>query len=331
RPNPTRFYQVPILSPPEFQREVIVTLERAKPPIVIRRSPQTFDVFDGIDNSVRAQAVAGYINDYYNYAASTWGVEVWTRRSGVPPLNLEGYMRQIRLPSLRELGVLGQRARLVFPSVGRLPGANDTYWKSDLMLHNPFGERMSLALRYVAGDFHADRYVVLGRGQSIRWEDVTRSLFNAPEGRGALWIEYRGDALPVARVKTYDAAHNARPSVIAPLSMRDTANELIVAAIPSGTERRVNLGLVNIGEVPATFRIIVRNRMGQQVGRPIERVLSEDELYILSDAERALGVPLDETMTVRMTIAGGIAVGYASIVEPNGDSQFLAAVPSQEP
>src|SRR5206468_6704803 len=134
RPNPTRFYQVPILSPPQFQREVIAALERAKPPIVIRRSPQTFDVFDGIDNSVRAQAVAGYINDYYNYAASTWGVEVWTRRSGVPPLNLEGYMRQIRLPSLRELGVLGQRARLVFPSVGRLPGANDTYWKSDLML-----------------------------------------------------------------------------------------------------------------------------------------------------------------------------------------------------
>jgi hypothetical protein len=36
-------------------------------------------------------------------------------------------------------------------------------------------------------------------------------------------------------------------------------------------------------------------------------------------------------MTVRMTIAGGIAVGYASIVEPNGDSQFLAAVPTQEP
>src|SRR5206468_10988103 len=134
RPNPTRFYQVPILSPPQFQREVIAALERAKPPIVIRRSPQTFDVFDGIDNSVRAQAVAGYINDYYNYAASTWGVEVWTRRPRVPPLYLEGYMRQIRLPSLRELGVLGQRARLVFPSVGRLPGANDTYWKSDLML-----------------------------------------------------------------------------------------------------------------------------------------------------------------------------------------------------
>jgi hypothetical protein len=331
RPNPTRFYQVPILSPPEFQREVIVALDAARPPIVIRRSPQEFDVFDGIDNSVRAPAVASYINDYYSYAASTWGVEVWTRKARMPRLDLDGYMRQIRLPSLQELGVLGERARLVFPSVGSVPGANETYWKSDLMLHNPSTERMSLALRYVAGDFHADRYVVLGRGQSIRWEDITHSLFNAPEGRGAVWIEYRGDVPPVARVKTYDAAHNARASIIAPLSIRDTAKELIIAAIPSGTERRVNLGLVNIGEVPATFRIIIRTRTGQRVGRIIERVLSEDELYVLSDAERVLGVPLDETMTVRMTIAGGIAVGYASIVEPNGDSQFLAAVPSQAP
>ncbi|HJT16850.1 MAG TPA: hypothetical protein VJ853_05665, partial [Thermoanaerobaculia bacterium] len=162
RPNPTRFYQVPILSPPAFQRETILALERAKPPIVIRKSPQEFDVFDGIDNSVRAQAVASYINDYYSYAASTWGVELWTRNRVTPRLNLDGYMSQIRLPSLKELGILGERARLVFPSVGSLPGANDTYWKSDLMLHNPFTGRVSLALRYVSGDFDADRYVTLG-------------------------------------------------------------------------------------------------------------------------------------------------------------------------
>src|SRR2546428_5434693 len=197
------------------------------------------------------------------------------------------------------------------------------------MLHNPFTERMSLALRYVAGDFHADRYVLLGASQSIRWEDVTRSLFHAPEGRGALWIEYRGNVPPVARVKTYDAAHNARASIIAPLSMHDTAKELILSAIPSGADRRVNLGLVNIGEVPATFRIAVYARSGQRVGRVIKRVLSEDELYVLADAEGALGVPFDETMTVRLTIDGGVAAGFASVVEGNGDSQFLPAVPVQ--
>ncbi|HUJ15888.1 MAG TPA: hypothetical protein VL284_19020 [Thermoanaerobaculia bacterium] len=329
RPNPTRFYQVPILSPPEFQRETILALDRARPPIVIRKSPEEYDVFDGIDNSIRAQAVAAYINDYYSFAATTWGVEIWTRNRAAPArLNLDGYMRQIRLPSLKELGVLGERARLVFPSVGSLPGANGTYWKSDLMLHNPFSERVSLAVRYVSGDFDADRYVTLGAGQSIRWEDVTRTLFRAPEGRGAIWIEYRG-VPPVARVKTYDAAHNARASVIAPMSMRDAAKELILSAIPSGSERRVNLGLVNIGETPASFRLTVHARSGQRVGGMIQRVLTEDELWSLEDAEKALGVSIDETMTVRVTVDSGAAVAFASIVDANGDSQFLAAVPVQ--
>ena len=40
RPNPTRFYQIPIMSPPEFQREAIADLERAKPPLVIRITQQ---------------------------------------------------------------------------------------------------------------------------------------------------------------------------------------------------------------------------------------------------------------------------------------------------
>lgn len=331
RPNPTRFYQVPIMSPPQFQREVLLALERSKPRVVIRRSPQQFDIFDGIDNTVRAQAVASYINDHYTYAQSTWGTEIWTRRRDNPKFNVDDYLRQIRLPALRELGLLGERARLVFPSVGSVPGANDTYWKSDLMLTNPLNERMALALRYVAGETRVDRQVVLASGQSIRWEDVTRSFFQAPEGRGVLWIEYRGYRPPIARVKTYDAAHNARGSIVEPLSIRDAAGDLTIVGIPSGTERRVNLGVLNFGLVPATFRLAAFTRTGQRVGRVVQQTLDSDDVYFLEDAERVFGVRLDETMTVRAWTIGGTAMAYASIVEPNGDSQFLAAVPSQQP
>ena len=151
RPNPTRFYQVPILSPRDYQIETIRALERARPPLVIRHSPQEFDVFDGIDNSIRAQAVAAYIDDHYTYARSTRGVEIWRRRAEESPLNLAAYVSRIRIPSLEELGAIGERSRVVFPSVGSLPGANATYWRSDLTLHNPFKERMALGLRYVFG------------------------------------------------------------------------------------------------------------------------------------------------------------------------------------
>jgi hypothetical protein len=332
RPNPTRFYQVPILSPRWYQAETIRALERARPPLVIRHSPQEFDVFDGIDNSIRAQAVAAYIDDHYSYARSTRGVEIWRRRDDASPLNLAGYLSRIRIPSLEELGTIGERTRVVFPSAGSLPGANGTFWRSDLTLHNPFKERMALGLRYVSGDVRIDRAVTILGGQSMRWEDVVRSLFGAPEGSGVLWIEYRGQHPPVALLKTYDAAHNAQGSVDAPLSMRDAATagsdnaDLTIVGIPGGAQRRVNIGIVNVGKIPATFRITARTRTGQQIGKTFEEGLAEDASRMIADIDKTLGIPLDETTAVHVTMIAGTGVAYASVIDANGDSQFLAAV-----
>jgi hypothetical protein len=332
RPNPTRFYQVPILSPPAYQAETIRALERSKPPLVIRHSPQEFDVFDGIDNSIRAQAVAAYIDDHYTFARSTRGVEIWRRRAEGAPLNLASYMSRIRIPTVEELGTIGERSRIVFPAVGSLPGANASYWRSDLTLHNPFKERMSLGLRYVSGDVRIDQTVTILGGQSLRWEDVVRSLFRAPEGSGVLWIEYRGQHQPVARIKTYDAAHSARGSVSAPLSMRDSASagneneDLTLVGIPGGGERRVNIGIVNVGKIPAIFRITVRTRTGQKIGRTLEEALNEDDLRTIPEIEKVLGVTIDETSAVHISMIAGTCVAYASVVDANGDSQFMAAV-----
>jgi hypothetical protein len=332
RANPTRFYQVPILSPPAYQAETIRALERAKPPLVIRHSPQDFDVFDGIDNAIRAQAVAGYIDDRYSYARSTRGVEIWTRRNDAPPLTgatLAAYMHRIRIPTVEELGAIGERTRVVFPSAGSLPGANGAYWRSDLTLHNPLKERMSIALRYVSGDTRLDRDVTILAGQTLRWEDVVRTLFRAPEGSGVLWIEYRGAHAPLARLKTYDAAHDAQGSVVAPLSLHDSAPELILAGIPGSELRRVNLGIVNIGKIPATFHITAHDRTGHQIGEAIEEGLGEDDVRTLTDIDKALHVTLDETTTVHITMPAGNCVAFASVIGANGDSQFLPAIPAQ--
>ena len=332
RPNPTRFYQVPILSPPAYQIETIRALERTRTPLIIRHSPQEFDVFDGIDNSIRAQAVAAYIDDHYTFARSTRGVEIWRRRTEETPLNLASYVSRIRIPTVEELGAIGDRSRVVFPSVGSLPGANASYWRSDLTLLNPFKERMSLGLRYVSGDIRIDRRLTILGGQSLRWEDVVRSLFHAPEGSGVLWIEHRGQHQPLARIRTYDAAHSARGSVSAPLSMRDAASagsengDLTLVGIPGGAERRVNIGIVNVGKIPAIFRITVRTRTGQQIGRTFEEALNEDDSRTIPEIEKALGVSIDETSAVHVSLVAGTCVAYASVVDANGDSQFMAAV-----
>ncbi|MGZ5476521.1 MAG: hypothetical protein ACXW29_09540 [Thermoanaerobaculia bacterium] len=339
RPNPTRFYQVPILSPPAFQRETIEALERTKPPIVIRRSPQGFDVFDGVDNSIRAQAVAAYIDDHYAYARSTRGVELWTRKPVSQRVDAGHYLRLIRIPTAKELSAIGTRSRLLFPSIGSTPGVGGSFWRSDLTLRNPFKDPIALSLRYVAGDTRIDRRINLSPGRTVRWPDVVKSLFQGPESLGVLWIDYRGDRGPVARVQTYDANRNTRGSIESPFTLRDAAtagsdfNDLTIIGLPGGGPalRRINVGLVNVGDIPATFRISVRTRTGREIGKPIEEGLAEDESFHLTDAENHLGVAIDENDLLDVTMVAGTAVAYATVVGADGSNQLIAAVPSPKP
>ncbi len=337
RPNPTRFYQVPILSPGELQSETIRVLERTKPKVVIRRSPELFDQFDGVTNDLRAQAVSAYIDDVYHFHKSVRGVELWTRRSGATPRPLQSYLSLIRLPDEKEL-VSNGVARMVFPAVGSLPGIGDSYWQSDLTMHNPFRDPIRVTLRYVTFDGGTDRRFTLAPRQTLRWPDVVRELFGGRHSLGTLWVEHREGRAPVAVVKTSDVAHKARASVEEPLTVRDAATaetesaELAIVGIPArGAEwRRVNVGAVNIGRIPATFRVTARTRTGKPVGRSVETGVPEDQVWLVNDLEGALGVTLDETMTVRITVVAGTGVGFATVVGSKGDSEFIAAIPAQQ-
>ena len=337
RPNPTRFYQVPILSPRELQAETIHSLERAKPKVILRRSPEQFDMFDGVTNDLRAQAVSAYIDDVYSFHRSVRGVELWTRRTDAKPRGVDDYLGLIRLPNKNELVGTGL-ARMVFPAVGSVGGVGGSYWQSDLTIHNPYREPLRVTLRYVAGNTGIDRRLTLAPRQTLRWPDVVRVLFARPGSVGTLWIEHREGRAPVAVVKTSDVAHDATASLEAPLTKLDSATaasesaELAIVGVPAAaaTGRRVNAGVVNIGIIPATFRFSVRTRTGQEIGRSVEQGVPEDQVWLVNDLEAALGVKLDDTMTIRVTVIAGTGVGFATIVEPSGDSEFIAAIPAEK-
>jgi hypothetical protein len=138
-------------------------------------------------------------------------------------------------------------------------------------------------------------------------------------------------------IKTRDVAHGSGgASVEKPLSERDgaTANseapELTIVGIPaSAGGRRVNVGVVNIGIIPATFRITAQTRSGAVVGKPIESGIPEDEVWIVPNIEQAIGVQLDDSITLRLTAIAGTGVGFATVVDANGDTEMIAAIPSQ--
>jgi len=94
--------------------------------------------------------------------------------------------------------------------------------------------------------------------------------------------------------------------------------------------RHPGMASVNIGTIPATFQVSARTRTGATVGRTVESGVPEDQVWFVNDAEHALGVQLDETMTVRVTVVAGTGVGFATVVDYGGDSEFIKAIPAQQ-
>lgn len=226
---------------------------------------------------------------------------------------------------------------MVFPAVGSVNGVGGSRWQSDLTMHNPFRDPITVSLRFVSGDGGTDRRFTLGARQTMRWADVVRTLFRAGDTLGTLWIEHREGRAPVAVVKTSDVAHNAPASLDEPLTDRDSATantdnaELAIVGIPgqSGAGRRVNVGVVNTGKIPNTFRVSARTRNGRTVGRSLEAGVPEDQVWVINDIENTLGIRLDETMTLRLEAIAGTGVAYATVVDLSGSSQFIAAIPAQ--
>jgi hypothetical protein len=334
RPNPTRFYQVPIMSPRVLQAEVIAALQAARPGVVIRTSPENFDEFDGVPNAIRAQGVAAYLDDCYRYYRSVRGVQVWIRDPRARPAPLQSYLRRIQLPDEKALAA-SERASMVFPLIGSAAGATNSFWISDLTLHNPFRDPISVSLRFIAGQRSVDRNLTLAPRQTIRWPDVVRTYFGLQE-IGTLWIEHREGRAPVALVQNSDIAHEGRASMEPPLTLRDAITagsdvaESTIVGIPAhrALGSRINIGVVNLGRIPATFRISAWSRGNVRVGRLVESGVPEEEVWWTNNIERELGIAVDETMTLRVTAIAGTGAAFATVVEPDGDSHFLTAVPS---
>ena len=212
RPNPTPFYQVPIASPASFQADVIGRLERSKPYVVIRTSPETFDEFDGVPNTLRAQAVAAYLDDCYAFYRAIRGVEVWTRRADARPRRTADYLRLVHMPKPEEVAT-SFRERMVFPLAGMAAGANGAFWVSNLTLHNPTRDGLVRDAPF-RDRAVAPRPAAAARAAAdARLRRPSRSRSSRRRGLGTLWIEYRSGHAPIAILETSDVAHGGRSSI----------------------------------------------------------------------------------------------------------------------
>ena len=141
--------------------------------------------------------------------------------------------------------------RLVIPAVGRVPGANGTFWRSDVTFYNPGSSTMSLALRYQpAGSdnrFVNARVLTVGAGKTLVLADVLNWL-GISSGSGALDVRWTSAIGPVVSSRTYTTTGNGGTFGQSIDPVTEFGNDAYVPGLRSDFTYRSNVGFVNGGD-----------------------------------------------------------------------------------
>lgn len=151
---------------------------------------------------------------------------------------------------------------LTIPVVGRAPGANETFWRSDVTLFNPSTAEMTVTLRYG----NEDRTLVVGAGETEVLADVL-STFGLTAGSGALFVSWNGGTGPVVTSRTYTSTETGGTygQSIDPLASLKTS--MVVPGLRNDGSFRTNVGFFNGGTESETFAVVVLTPSGNELAR----------------------------------------------------------------
>ena len=166
----------------------------------------------------------------------------------------------------------------IVPAVARIPGAQGTFWFSDLAIANPGDTHAMVDFEYLPegrdnsdGGFDAATLLVPA---NTTWtiEDVLHEMFGVGEGKGVLQIRSTEHVVVASRVYTSGAnggtmGHGLQ--AISPEVLRPDTRVLSGVRLRDGF--RTNVGVVT-GEVPAVVRFRLRAEDGVQVGEIYKEV-----------------------------------------------------------
>jgi hypothetical protein len=227
----------------------------------------------------------------------------------------------------------------VFPIVGRVQGANGTFYRTDISLLNQSGENTSVVLElYPAGPSgntspSSTVSVALDNNeQETLVGDAVQNLFGMGDGLGAVRIIAPRHVTALARI--YNDQRTVGDGTFSQFvpSMGGTSNRtsgalpmLANAQAATGAGYRTNIGWFNAGPnlVNVTWRVHSANGT---VLMTSDRVIAPRAAGQSGLAEIFAGLGAQSNVYVTFSTTGGPLYVYASVVDNvNGDAIFIPA------
>lgn len=210
---------------------------------------------------------------------------------------------------------------LTLPVVGRAPGVNGTFWRSDVAFFNPNSRRLELKVGYAGGEIPLS----LAARDTVVLADIL-SRFGHTAGQGALRITWEEDETgPIVTSRTYTSVESGGTYGQSIDPVASLANEVFVPGLRNDGSYRSNVGFVNGGTARESFIVSVLSPSGTELGQTVVSLnpgeLSQASIGALFPSLSAAG---SFTLAVRGD-GNARLFAYGSMVDnASGDPVFFA-------
>lgn len=220
------------------------------------------------------------------------------------------YIQALGTPNTNELTI---------PVVGRTPGANQTFWRSDVTFFNPSSDPLTLTLRYGG----AERTLAVAARETKVLADVL-SAFDLTSGAGALSVGWNGANGPVVTSRTYTSTESGGTFGQSIDPIASVKSTMVVPGLRNDGSFRSNIGFVNAGFEKETFSVIVLSASGNELAR---RIITLDPGALVQHSVSSLFSNVNSS-SFTMVMEGDTNAqlfAYGSMVDnESGDPVFFA-------
>ncbi|HEX3577908.1 MAG TPA: hypothetical protein VHY33_05020, partial [Thermoanaerobaculia bacterium] len=220
-------------------------------------------------------------------------------------------------------------SELTIPAVGRAPGANGTFWRSDVTLFNPGLTTMTVALRYLAAGqdnrFAASQNVTIPPSRTVVITDVVQAL-GVSTGSGALQVSWTLASGPIVTSRTYITTDNGGTYGQSIDPVTSFGNDSFVPGLRSDASFRSNVGFVNGGDTQLTITTTLLSDTGAVLGTTQIGLSPRSQLqYGIGALFPAANTPRAGTLTLLAHVDGPANLfAYGSIIDnASGDPVFF--------
>jgi hypothetical protein len=230
------------------------------------------------------------------------------------------------VPRAHALNVSGER--IIFPVIGRFPGAGGTQWQTDVFISNPGSATYELALRlYPSGEGDQVRTITMTPFSVTTLTDICLNLFGRTNVGGMLTLD-GGIYTPEARARIYNVGNPAGQfgQGVPGIGFGRLSRQAFLYGLSANSSNRLNIGVANPNPGPILVHIFVNDHTGANIA--LRDVTVQAHQFVqFNDIASAFGIPPQEGLVVNMNTSGELIYGYASEVRNDtGDAVFTFGV-----